>query len=108
MPNKGETVNFQNCYKQLQAPLVIYADFEAITKKVQSCKSNDDDSYTEAYQNHTDCSYAYKVVCCYDDMFSKPVESYRSENAVYISLWKKCWMKYDIVRTQLKSISINR
>ena len=26
------------------------------------------DTYTEAYQKHTDCSYAYKVVRCYDEI----------------------------------------
>lgn len=62
--------------------LCIYTDFEAITEKVQSCKSNHDKSYTEAYQNHSDCSCAYKVVCCYDDKFNEPVQSYRGENAV--------------------------
>lgn len=36
----------------------MYADGEAITEKVQSCKPDDDGSYSEAYQKHTDCSYA--------------------------------------------------
>ena len=48
-----------------------------ITEKVQSCKPNDDKSFTEAYQKHTDCSYGYKVVCCYDDKYTKPLECYR-------------------------------
>jgi len=62
---------------------VIYADFEAITEKVDSCKPNDNDSYTETYQKHTDCGFGYKVVCCYDDKNSKPAQIYRGENAVY-------------------------
>ena len=68
---------------------MIYADFEAITEKVSGCKPNNSDSYTEAYQKHTDCSYAYKVVCCNDDKYTKPVQSYRGENAVYKFLEKK-------------------
>ena len=40
-------------------------------------------SYTEAYQTHKDCGTAYKVVCCYDDKYSKPIQTYRGENAVY-------------------------
>jgi len=67
----------------LKVPFVIYADFEAITEKVDSCKPNDSESYTEAYQKHTDCSYGYKVVCCYDDKYTHPVQSYRGENAVH-------------------------
>ena len=37
----------------------------------------------EAYQKHTDCGYGYKVVCCYDDKYTKSVQIYRGENAVY-------------------------
>ena len=50
----------------MPVPVVIYADFEAITEKIQGCSPNNVESYTESYQKHTDCSYGYKVVCCYD------------------------------------------
>ena len=83
MPEKGEKVHFKNHHKQLSVPFVIYADFEAITEKVHGCQPNNNKSYTEAYQNHKDCGYGYKVVCCYDDKYSKPVQIYRGENAVY-------------------------
>ena len=52
-------------------------------KKVQGCTLNDNKSYTEAYQTHEDCGYGYKVVCCYDDKYSKPVKVYKGKNAVY-------------------------
>ena len=42
-----------------------------------------DTRYTEAYQTHEDCGYGYKVVCCYEDKYSKPIQTYRGENAVY-------------------------
>ena len=74
----------------MPVPFVIYADFEAITKKVQGCKQSDEiekgkekRSYTEAYQTHEDCGCGYKVECCYDDKYSKPIQTYRGENAVY-------------------------
>ena len=67
---------------------MIYADFEAITEKVQGCQPNNDKSYTEAYQRHTDCGYGYKVVCCYDDKYTKPTQIYRGINAVYGSMEK--------------------
>ena len=88
MPEKGSTIKFQNYHKQLQAPFVIYVDFEAITEKVSGCTPNNNGSYTEAYQKHKYCSYAYKVVCCYDDQYTKPVQSYRGENAVNKLLYK--------------------
>ena len=91
MPKPGKNIlNFKNFYKQLPVPFVIYADFEAITKKVQGCELSEEmeneknkRSYTEAYQTHEDCGCAYKVVCCYDDKYSKDICIYRGENAVY-------------------------
>ena len=91
MPKQGENIlRFNNFHKQLPVPFVIYADFEAITKKVQGCeqseemkKNNNKRSYTEACQTHEDCGSAYKVVCCYDDKYSKPIQMYRGENAIY-------------------------
>ena len=44
---------------------------------------NDKRSYTEAYQTHKDCGCGYKVVCCYKKKYSKPILTYRGENAVY-------------------------
>ena len=84
MPKKGENIlKYTNHHKQQAIPFVIYADFEAITEKVQRCQPNNDKSYTEAYQKHKDCGYGYKVVCHYDDKYSKPLQIYRGENAVY-------------------------
>ena len=53
------------------------------TEKISSCQPNNNKSYTEAYQKHTDCGYGYKVVCCYDDKYSKLATTYRGEKAVY-------------------------
>ena len=93
MLKQGDNIlKFNNFHKQLPVPFVIYADFEAITKKVQGCKQSeemekdkdkDNRSYTKAYQTHEDCGYRYKVVCCYKQKFSKPIQTYRDENAVY-------------------------
>ena len=84
MPDKDNNIlKFNSFHKQLQVPFVIYADFEAIIEKISGCKPNNDKSYTEAYQKHTDCSYGYKVVCCYDDKYTMPVKLYRGEKAVY-------------------------
>ena len=84
MPTKNDDIlKFNNFHKQLPVPFVIYADFEAITEKIHGCQPDNDKSYTEAYQKHTDCGYGYKVVCCYDDKYTKPVQIYRGEKAVY-------------------------
>ena len=87
MPDKNNnTLKFNNFHKQQPVPFVIYADFEAITEKISGCQPNNDRSYTEAYQKHTDCGFGYKVVCCYDDNYSQPLKIYRGEKAVYTFL----------------------
>ena len=87
MPDKDNNIlKFNNFHKQLPVPFVIYADFEAITEKISGCQPNNDKSYTEAYQKHTDCGFGYKVVCCYDDKYSQPLKIYRGEKAVYTFL----------------------
>ena len=91
MPKQGENIlKFNNFHKQFPVPFIIYADFKAITKKVQGCKQSEEmekdkdrRSYTEAYQTHEDCGYGYKVICCYDDKYSKYTCIYRGENYVY-------------------------
>ena len=47
MLKKGSTVQFKNFHKPLPAQFVIYADFEAITEKVDSCQPDGTKSYTE-------------------------------------------------------------
>ena len=84
MPDKDNNIlKFNNFHKQQPVPFVIYADFEAVTEKIQGCQPDSNKSYTEAYQRHTDCGYGYKVVCCYDDKYTKPIQLYRGEKAVY-------------------------
>ena len=82
MPEPGSKIEFNNHHKQMLAPFVIYADFEAITEKISGCEPNSVKSYTNKYQKHTSCSYGYKLVCCYDDKYSKPVKIYRGENTI--------------------------
>ena len=80
MPGPGSKIAFKNYRRKLPAPFVIYADFEAITEKVD--EKAPQKSCTEQYQKHTACGYGYKVVCYYDDKFSKPTKIYRGEMAI--------------------------
>ena len=87
MPDKNNnTLKFNNFHKQQPVPFVIYADFEAITEKISGCQPNNNKSYTENYQKHTDCGFGYKVVCCYDDKYTQPLKIYRGKKAVYTFL----------------------
>ena len=66
----------------MQVPFVIYADFEAITEKIQGCNMNDQQSCTDKYQKHTGCGYGHKVVCCYNDKYSRTIQVYRGEDSI--------------------------
>ena len=84
MPMRDNNIlRFNNHHKQQPTPFVIYADFEAITEKILGRQKNHAPSYIEAYQRHKDCGSGYKVVCCYNDKYSKDINVYRGENAVY-------------------------
>ena len=60
MPPEGSKISFGNFFKTQPAPFVIYADFEAITEKLDSCQPPNDKSFTTTYQSHQACSYGYK------------------------------------------------
>ena len=68
------SISFKNYFKQLLVPFKIYADFECILKGVKSTNKNNG-LYTEKYQDHVPCSFAYKVVCI-DNRSSKKVVLY--------------------------------
>ena len=69
---KSGSISFKNHFKQLPVPFRIYADFECISKNVERDFIKNNSSYTERYQSHIPCSFAYKVVCI-DNKFSKNV-----------------------------------
>ena len=56
----------------------IYADFESPLKGVRGSNKNVI-SYTEKYQTHIPCSFAYNVVCV-NDKSSKPVVLLQGKN----------------------------
>ena len=71
-------MKFENYFKQITVPFKIYADFE-YNLKIVECNEG---YFTEKYQDHIPCSFAYKIVCI-DDRFTEQIIIYRGENAVY-------------------------
>ena len=61
---------------------MIFADFKSILVLEDDGKQNPNESYTNKYQKHIDCSYRYKLVCV-DDKFNKPFKSYLGEDTIY-------------------------
>ena len=74
-------IKFTNHFKQLAVPFKIIDDLESILKWIKRNNRKHNASYTEKYQGHIPCSFAYKVVYI-DDRFSKPVVLYRGKNAI--------------------------
>ena len=78
---RSGSIKCKNHFKQLAAPFKIYADFESVLKGVRSSDRNNNTSYTEKYQAHIPCSFAYKIVCV-DERFRIPGFLYRGKNAI--------------------------
>ena len=82
LPEEGENIlEFTNYHKGLKVPFVIYADFESITQPIDRAQMDETRSYTDHYQLHAPCGYAYKVVCI-DDEYTKDTVVYRGQDCV--------------------------
>ena len=57
MAKRDETVKFKNHTRKIKSPCVIYADFESILTPENNSKKDPDQSYTNIYQNHVECSF---------------------------------------------------
>ena len=84
---------FTNIHKQLLALFVVYADFESILQRVDSddeamdtiqgvaAGGNEPTAALGPFQEHLPRSFAYKVVSSVVPDFSRPLVSYRGEDA---------------------------
>lgn len=70
---KDNILKFENFYKKLGVPFVIYCDFETLVQKIDTCVPDPQTSSTthEAYFNP--CGYAYQVVCTNPNYTKPPV-----------------------------------
>ena len=80
MPKEGKNkLTFQNHQKQLPLPYSIYADFEALTTRVEGPELDPTKGNTQRTQHHEACSYSYTIVRC--DGQTEPPVKYRGPNA---------------------------
>ena len=79
----------------------IYADFESLLKRVRGSDKKNNTWYTEKYQKHIPCSFAYKVVCVHDK-FSKPVVNNRGKwnQQIY---WSNPWRVWLLQKSDKKA-----
>ena len=62
MPKKGSSISFIHHNRSIKVPFVIYADFEAFTKEIQTIPQNNKVSFTQKYQHHQPSGFCYKIV----------------------------------------------
>ena len=92
--NKDQRCRFTNVQKQLQAPFVVYANFESIQKPenedvdVTQGVDIDIESSSRILQEHIPCSFAYKIVSSVDPDFSRPLVMSIGEDAAEIFVRK--------------------
>ena len=93
-------LQFTNHHKGLMVPFVIYADFESITQPIEQAQREQTKSYTDGYQLHVSCGYAYKVVCI-DDKYTKDTVVYRGQDCVenfLKALKQEKWRIFEILQ----------
>jgi hypothetical protein len=65
MPLAGEVLKFKNIKNQLRCSSVVYADFECITPKLDTCEPSGNGPFTSKVQQHTPCGVAaYGILQC--------------------------------------------
>ena len=90
---KDPRCRLTNSQKQLLAPFVVYADFQSILQQVAdddeamdtikgvAMGDNEPSAASGPFQEHLPCSFAYNVVSRVLPDFSRPLVSYRVEDA---------------------------
>ena len=83
MPEKGKnTLKFQNHQRQMKAPYVIYADFESIIEKYDTCIPPTDRSSTTKTEVHKPCGFSLVAVRSDGEVKEKQARCYRGEDCV--------------------------
>ena len=85
--------SFKNYSKQLSPPFKIYTDFECILSATPS-KGVKNGSYSEKYQDHIPCNFAFKVAC-FDNKLVK-----------MLFFTKEKMLLTNLLKQSLKSINI--
>ena len=80
MPTDEQKIlKFQHTKHQQLIPFVIVADFEALTRKIDTCEPSTNTSYSMPYQKHEAICFCYYIIYQYG-LFKHPVV-YRGVNA---------------------------
>ena len=69
----NNTLEFENYNHSHKAPFKMFADYECILQKFQTCKPSDEAPYTNAYQKYIPNNFVYCITYCNGD-YKPPVE----------------------------------
>ena len=75
------TLKYKNYHRSEKVPVIIYADFEAYIKPMQSCDPNPESSCTKKNQKHEPSSFCYYIKCFDDEVYEPKLVSYTGEDA---------------------------
>lgn len=70
---KDDILQFKDYHKAMKVPFVIYADFEALACKMDTCSPNPNFSSTTHETKFEACGFAYQVICTNDNYTKAPV-----------------------------------
>ena len=98
------TIKFKSYSKEIAVPFKIYADFESLLKGLRINDRDKNPSYTEKYQDHILCSFAYEVVFTEDKFFQTSFST--KEKMQSINLLKQFFKNMSIAKNWWKNILI--
>ena len=75
LPDKQHNkLTFRNHNHSMKVPIVIFADFESLTRKIAHAEPRDNNqSYTLQYQRHIPSGFSYYMKCSFDESYDKKV-----------------------------------
>ena len=82
MPEKGTMLMFKHHERSEKLPFIIYADTEALIKKMQNCDPNPQNSYTKKYQKHEPISFSYYIKSFDDNVYKSKLRKYKGKDAM--------------------------
>ena len=65
----------------MKVPFIIYADFEAFTTQIHTCRPDPEKSYTMKYQHHKPSSFCFYVKCFDDSIYMLKIVMYTATSS---------------------------
>ena len=73
-------IKFKNYNRKMRVPFVVYADFECINEKIDTCEPNKRESFTNQYQKHKAVGFCYLIKSFDDEIFPPKLVKYTAES----------------------------